>query len=129
MRKTGIAILLFLYLAFTAGVAVNLHYCMGRFDSVQIGTTSAEYCGKCGMHVDLSNGCCQDEVKIFKISDDQQPVGLIKAPNVFFTWEPIHPEFPELAAIQAQVNKVDIRPHSPPLPPVELYISNRVFRI
>lgn len=128
MRKAGLAILLTLYLAFTAGVAVNLHYCMGRFDSVQIGSSSSEYCGKCGMHVDESNGCCQDEVRIYKISDDQQPVGSIKAPDVFFTQALVHPEM-TVPAIDALEKTVDTRPHSPPLPSVDLYIAHRVFRI
>ena len=45
---------------------------MDDFDSAQFGANKSDYCGVCGMHKSESNECCKDEVKIFKIQDDQQ---------------------------------------------------------
>ena len=72
MKKGIAAILLVLYVAFSSGVVINYHYCMDSFDSVQFGANKSDYCGVCGMHKSEGNECCKDEVKIFKIQDDQQ---------------------------------------------------------
>src|SRR5215203_1085908 len=72
MKKGIAAILLVLYVAFSSGVVISFHYCMDSFDSLQLGASKFEVCGKCGMHVEDASGCCNDEVKIFKIQDDQQ---------------------------------------------------------
>src|SRR6187200_3244594 len=72
MKKGIAAILLVLYVAFSSGVVISFHYCMDSFDSVQLGATKSDYCGVCGMHKSEGNECCKDEVKIFKIHDDQQ---------------------------------------------------------
>ncbi len=58
------------YLVFTSGLALNVHYCMGKIDSIQLGATHAEVCGKCGMHTEDSKGCCKDETTIYKIEDN-----------------------------------------------------------
>jgi hypothetical protein len=45
---------------------------MDSFDSANLGAQKSDYCGVCGMHKTEGNECCKDEVKIFKIQDDQQ---------------------------------------------------------
>ena len=72
MKKSIAAILLVLYVAFSSGLVISFHYCMDSFDSVQLGAKKSDYCGICGMHKSSGNECCKDEVKIFKINDDQQ---------------------------------------------------------
>jgi hypothetical protein len=72
MKKGIAAILLVLYVAFSSGVVISFHYCMDSFDSLQLGAKKSDYCGICGMHKTNGNECCKDEVKIFKIQDDQQ---------------------------------------------------------
>lgn len=128
MKRTGIAILLFFYFAFSSGIVINLHYCMGRFDSVQIGTSPAEYCGKCGMHSDFSNGCCHDEVKIMKIVDDQQPPTTVQLPLFTALILPGQPVYAEQVTLSVQ-DKVVHKPHPPPLHKQDTYLVNGVFRI
>lgn len=62
------------YLAFTSGVVMNVHYCMGMVSSV---TFSHERdhddgtCSKCGMKK-TENHCCRDEVKTVRLNDSHQ---------------------------------------------------------
>jgi hypothetical protein len=64
------AILALCYLVFTSGFTLNVHYCMGKVDSIQIGANHTDICGKCGMHTEDSKGCCKDETNIYKIEDN-----------------------------------------------------------
>jgi hypothetical protein len=128
MKKGIAAILITLYVAFSTGVVINYHFCMKRLDSLQIGASNAKVCGKCGMHTDDSNGCCHDEVKIFKISDDQlfaginykfsSPVELFKPSPLFFDEQLI-----------VTVKNSLFNNHSPPLSKQDTYLQNCVFRI
>jgi hypothetical protein len=128
MKKGIAAILLLLYGAFSSGVVISFHYCMDRFDSVQLGASDFEVCGKCGMHTEDAGGCCNDEVKIFKIQDDQQtsainfkffPLDAIVAPL---------PELNEVALINSTL-ELFLNNHSPPLNKQDTYLQNCVFRI
>ncbi len=60
------------YLAVTAGVVINFHYCMDKLASAKLFEKKAKKCGQCGMHTTDSNGCCRDEQKVVKMDDDQQ---------------------------------------------------------
>lgn len=51
---------------------VNLHYCMGKVDSISISSEAADICGRCGMHTEEDNHCCRDEFKFVKFITDQQ---------------------------------------------------------
>jgi hypothetical protein len=70
VKKVMTAILALCYLVFTSGFTLNVHYCMGKIDSIQIGASHAKVCGKCGMHTEDSKGCCKDETTIYKIEDN-----------------------------------------------------------
>ena len=72
MKKITVVILLFCYLAASAGVIVNFHFCMDRLASAKLFEQKAKKCGKCGMHFGNSKGCCRDEVTIIKMEDDQK---------------------------------------------------------
>lgn len=69
MKKITVAILAIVYLAVSSGVAVTVHYCMGKIASVNMDHTS-DKCGKCGMKT--SDGCCKDEFKIVKLEDSHK---------------------------------------------------------
>src|SRR5574338_1116112 len=71
MKKLLYIITVFLYVTMSCGVIVNLHYCMGRYQSFDLYTAQKNECGKCGMPLDKSHGCCKDEVKIVKLQTDQ----------------------------------------------------------
>ena len=72
MKKITVVILLFCYLAASAGVIVNFHFCMDKLASARLYEKKTKKCGKCGMHTEDSDGCCRDEVKIIKMDDDQK---------------------------------------------------------
>jgi hypothetical protein len=128
MKKGIAAILLVLYVAFSSGVVISFHYCMNDFDSAQLGATQFEVCGKCGMHTDDAGGCCNDEVKIFKIQDDQQ------ATNISFKFSTpgeiiaIIPVWNEVAPVNSTY-QLFLNNHSPPLSKQDTYLQNCVFRI
>ena len=128
MKKTVSAILLIIYLGATSGIAINLHYCMNRFDSIQLGATKTEICGKCGMHTEDANGCCHDEVKIIKLQDDQQSASLhyqFISPEALAVNFPLFVNEPLIVAGE----KFSVNNHSPPLSKQDTYLQNCVFRI
>jgi hypothetical protein len=126
MKKGIAAILLLFYFAFSTGVVISYHYCMDEFDSLQLGDKKTEICGKCGMHSD-NMSCCNDEVKIFKIQDDQQTAAInfkFAAPEMIVEPFPVFNEVPVISTHQVFVNN-----HSPPLSKQDTYLQNCVFRI
>jgi len=128
MKKAASSILLIIYIAATSGIAINLHYCMNRFDSLQLGVSKTEVCGKCGMHTDDANGCCQDEVKIIKLQNDQQTASLNYQ---FISPEALIENPPSFIAEPVIVNddRSSVNNHSPPLSKQDTYLQNCVFRI
>ena len=128
MKKGIAAILLVLYIAFSSGVIISFHYCMDSFDSLQLGASKSQICGKCGMHTADSNGCCNDEVKIFKIQDDQQVSAInfkFSAPDAIITTLPV---WDDVSLINS-THQLCLNNHSPPLSKQDTYLQNCVFRI
>ncbi|MBC7875050.1 MAG: hypothetical protein H7Y01_13695 [Ferruginibacter sp.] len=130
MKKVTVIILMVCYLAVTAGVVINFHYCMDRLASAKLFEKKAKECGKCGMHTEDSNGCCRDEVKVVKMEDDQQV-------TVDFSYS-----LPTIEALTHETSEFIIasfynvpvtrhyQNHSPPLLPAQdTYLQNSVFRI
>ncbi len=68
MKKIYTGILAILYLAVSSGIAMEIHYCMGKKAGVEFYGSTSDKCGKCGM-TDTDNGCCHDEFKFYKIRD------------------------------------------------------------
>jgi hypothetical protein len=128
MKKAVSAILIVFYFAVSSGVAINLHYCMNRFDSLQLGAVKSEVCGKCGMHTDDANGCCHDEVKIIKLQDDQQVSNIHFQFSSFIALADIvQPDFTE--QLFCGISYSSGNNHSPPLNKQDTYLVNCVFRI
>jgi hypothetical protein len=128
MKKGIAAILLVLYVAFSSGVVINLHYCMDSFDSAQFGANKSDYCGVCGMHKSEANECCKDEVKIFKIQDDQQAAGIsfkFPSPDAIDATLPVWNE----TLLVGSTHQLYLQTHSPPLSKEDTYLQNCVFRI
>ena len=128
MKKGIAAILLVLYVAFSTGVVINFHYCMDTFDSVQFGANKSDYCGVCGMHKSPGNECCKDEVKIFKIQDDQQTSAInfkFNSPNAVVADFPLRNEI----VLIRSTPELYLQTHSPPLSKQDTYLQNCVFRI
>ena len=128
MKKGIAAILLVLYVAFSSGVVISFHYCMDDLDSLQLGTAKTEVCGKCGMHQEDANACCNDEVKIFKIQDDQQSSAInfkFSAPDAVIASLPVSYEL----TLTNSTHQLFLNNHSPPLGRQDTYLQNCVFRI
>ena len=128
MKKAAAAILLTFYIAASSGIVMNLHYCMSRFDSFQLGSSKSEVCGKCGMHTSTSGGCCHNQVKTIKLQDDEQVSSIsfkfnsqtiANLPALYFINE----------AVYTGINKLSFNNHSPPLSKQNTYLQNCVFRI
>ena len=128
MKKGIAAILLVLYVAFSCGVVISYHYCMDTYDSLRLGDSTSDYCGKCGMHTSESNGCCNDEIKIFKIQDDQQTASIsfkFSTPDAIVVQLPVWNE----ALSITSAHQLFLNNHSPPLSKQDTYLQNCVFRI
>ena len=128
MKKGIAAILLVLYVAFSTGVVISFHYCMNDLDSLQLGAAKTEICGKCGMHQEEANACCNDEVKIFKIEDDQQVSAIgfkFSNPETVVTQLPVWEE----ASLLTSTHQLFLIDHPPPLSKQDTYLQNCVFRI
>jgi hypothetical protein len=101
---------------------------MDEFDSVQLGASKSDYCGVCGMHKSESNECCKDEVRIFKIEDDQQTAVFSFK---FSSPDPIVAPLPVLneTLLVRSTHQLYLNTHSPPLSKQGTYLQNCVFRI
>ena len=110
MKKVTIAILAVIYLTVSSGVAMTVHYCMGKVSSVDLMHTS-DKCSKCGMKT--NGGCCKDEFKIVKLNDSHKlisndinifsPVAIVDNSKSIFDEN-----------IFLSRNKSDYKNHSPP---------------
>jgi hypothetical protein len=70
MKKILVSILAVFYLASSVGATVHLHYCMDKLINWSLLKGDGDKCDKCGMKKD--DGCCKDEHKFVKNSDDQK---------------------------------------------------------
>lgn len=130
MKKGLFAISFICYFAVSSGVLVNSHYCMKRLVSVHLFEKKAKQCGRCGMSMHEGNGCCHDDVKFVKLTQDQNKV-LFTNPGIDKP-EPlvsIPSEFIQLPFTQFVTSR-HFQNHSPPLlSEQDNYLQNRVFRI
>jgi hypothetical protein len=128
MKKCFLAILAVLYMTVSSGIAMEIHYCMGKKAGVDFYGSSSDKCGKCGM-TEKDSGCCHDEHKFYKLQDSHKTVS-----------NDIHISAPEFALINEFRLFYDERPsavalksvhnHSPPgYARPSACIMNCVFRI
>ncbi|UEG49701.1 hypothetical protein LK994_13750 [Ferruginibacter lapsinanis] len=112
MKKVFVAILAFLYLGVSSGVAMEIHYCMGKKAGVDFYSSDNDKCGKCGMKA--KKGCCNDEHKFYKINDSHKSVSndlSFQAPVfVVLTQYPLY----ETKFIYTVADKT-VQNHSPPI--------------
>lgn len=73
MKKIYIGILAVVYMGISSGIAMEIHYCMGKKAGVGFYGSSSDKCGKCGMK-DTKTGCCHDEHKFYKLNDSHKTV-------------------------------------------------------
>jgi len=73
MKKVFLGILTMLYMTVASGIAMEIHYCMGKKAGVEFYGSDSDKCGRCGMK-DKKSGCCHDEHKFYKLSDSHKNV-------------------------------------------------------
>lgn len=130
MIKGFTSILAVFYLLISSGVVINMHYCMNRLDSTQLYADKSETCGRCGMHVEDSKGCCRDEIKIVKLQEDQKASSELSFD--FKSFQPVIVQASEYFSSQFDnINEhTSHNNHSPPLlSTLDIYLQNCVFRI
>lgn len=112
MNKLLTGILAFLYMAFASGIVVNIHYCMGKRESVEYAYhNNGDICSNCGM--ENKKGCCHNEIKIVKIADDQQ-VAKANPPLLHLTAGVIPGSVNFFQPIQGLDQNIGLTYHSPP---------------
>lgn len=130
MKKLVLTISFLCYLTVTCGVVVNLHYCMDRLASVHFFGDESDQCGQCGMLLHESNTCCHDEVKVFKLEQDQNKVSITDYTPVFTTELAIEPSLFLNAPFESELGLVNTFVNPPPLlSEQDTYLQINVFRI
>lgn len=128
MKKIIVAILAFLYLGVSSGIAMEIHYCMGKKAGVELYGSESDKCGKCGM-TDKKSGCCKDEHKFYKLQDSHKNVSNdlhLEAPVAIIASSFSEYHFATISDPLAE----GINNHSPPLRTgPSACILNCVFRI
>ena len=74
MKKILLAILTFFYMSISTGIAMEIHYCMGKKIGVDLFHSGSDTCGKCGM-TESKTGCCSDDYKFLKLQDEHKNTG------------------------------------------------------
>lgn len=127
MKKAIIAIVTILYLGVSSGIAMEIHYCMGKKAGFEFYGGANDKCGKCGMKE--KKGCCNDEHKFFKLNDSHKNVSndlSFETPVAILNNEFLLIDF--FPAINNDGKKINN--HSPPAyNKPSAHILNCVFRI
>jgi len=130
VKKLFLSILTFFYLFVSSGVAMEIHYCMGKKAGVDIyKVESNSKCGRCGMK-DTKSGCCKDEHKFYKLSSDHQ-----SSVNDFHYDVPFVAIPHEYISFQSEgsllsLTRSALHNNSPPYKPgTPIYIRNCNFRL
>ena len=129
MKKALSLILLMVYFVVSTGFTVNLHYCMDRFHSWELGAAEQDACATCGMKTGDSDGCCRDELKTVKLQQDlvqaKYAVAGFSLPALVAT-VPEHIAAPFQNATQVPI-PCDTGP--PLISEQDTYLENCVFRL
>jgi hypothetical protein len=128
MKKLFASILLLVYFTVSTGFVVSIHYCMNKVDSVQLGNTSTNECGKCGMHIDDSGGCCKDDVKMVKMQVDHSFAKMTVPDFSLQVASPIFDDSYLIPSLNTSEEKYPLA-HGPPLSEQDIYLQNCVFRL
>ena len=128
MKKFLVAIIAIMYMGVSSGIAMEIHYCMGKKTGIEFYGDQKDKCGKCGMSAKKS-GCCNDEHKFIKLNDSYKNVSnemVFGVPElaILNSYHLPEKEFWYDAASQAVLN------HSPPdYTGPAARILNGVFRL
>jgi hypothetical protein len=127
VKQISAFILAIVYLAFSSGVVLSIHYCKGKVTTVKLQNFEKQLC-KCGSGKKVMH-CCKNELKVLKIADDHQ---LTKAALGFASVAELPLQHFEISSfiIAEQTQYFALNIHAPPLLSESgVYLENCVFRI
>ena len=128
IKRILISVTVAIYFVFTCGVTLNLHFCMGRFSSVELYKQPAKRCSTCGMRV-KNPKCCHDEVKLIKLQNAHQHSSFVYNHQIIPS-SPVATFHYVAFALTNENASMDKITHSPPLiSQQDTYLQNGVFRI
>jgi len=129
VKRVLATILAIIYFTASTSASVNIHYCMGKLQSMDLWYAKGkkEVCANCGMI--SKKGCCEDKHQVVKLEKKYNiPVTGVSATKVISLPAPYYQIY--LALIQpgdiagySSLNSPPGKEYSP------LYIRNCVFRI
>jgi hypothetical protein len=93
VKKSLLLIVTFLYGLLSSGIAMDIHYCMGKRAGVDLWHHGNDRCSKCGMKSKKSK-CCHNQVEFYKLTvDHKQSVIDYSFPLAIQILEPVqHPQ-------------------------------------
>jgi hypothetical protein len=94
VKKVMLSILTFLYLMLSTGIAMEVHYCMGKKIGTDFFHDCDGYCGRCGME-EKDDGCCRDEIKFYKYTENFS-TPKISVPQAFYLNDIVGTCIPEI---------------------------------
>ena len=128
MRKTSAIYFLVLFLFANSGIAVNVHYCRGKFSSIKFFANGTEAC-KCGKKT-MKPGCCKNVTTLIKAVDDLDKASSLAVicpmNGLLITLPETRNEYPFSQAEIRQAGQL----HPPPLlNSCPIFLLDKVFRI
>lgn len=111
MKKFLLVTFTLLYIGVSSGIALNLHYCMGKLANIKLGQTDT--CASCGKQNQPSD-CCSTETQLVKLFVDQN-VHLISATDLTpVTIELLSGLFHEFSIQDTSVDATPLIPNESP---------------
>ena len=120
--------MLLLYFAVTTGFTVSVHYCMNKQVAVELGYSVTKDCGKCGMSIEKSDGCCKNDVHVVKMQTDHNAAKFI-SPDFSLAILPVSFEEGLASSLFSSLHESYPLAHGPPLSEQDTYLLNCVFRV
>lgn len=131
MKKLIVSILATLYLTASTGAPISIHYCMGKLVDWSVSNDKASNCAKCGMEkkATADSGCCSDEAKFIKNTDDQTTAATSQTPVFHAVDVPL--AFAENSRFPSSSQTLEYtRANAPPLiPHVRIHVRDCLFLI
>lgn len=128
MKKFFCILFCCIYVATTAGINFNLHYCGGKIKSLSFLKAHDEK--RCCGNKKKSKDCCKEKTAFIKVKDNHQSNRLLKAP--FSSFKTIDIDLPQLS-LNLFSNQCEIITKNYHAPPVfydnPLYLQHRVLLI
>ena len=114
-------------MATSSGIAMDVHYCMGKQAGIEFYGNENKKCGRCGMTE--KKGCCSDEHSFYKLDAAHKNVNAQSSSillPVFVAKNPF--SYSHLFSVTLPLNHF-IPSSSPPQASIAIYIFAGVFRI